>query len=146
MSGLTDVKTISEEEAISKGLLQYIGEDVDKVYIEKVKSLVLRKELIEEKAKDLNIIYTPIHGSGLMPIKRALTELGFENLNIVKLPKFNVLKYILEDDSWFVVRPSGTEPKMKIYLSVVGESLKDSEEKIGNFKNSVMDKINSILG
>lgn len=146
MSGLTDVKTISEEEAISKGLLQYIGEDVDKVYIEKVKSLVLRKELIEEKAKDLNIIYTPIHGSGLMPIKRALTELGFENLNIVKLPKSNVLKYILEDDSWFVVRPSGTEPKMKIYLSVVGESLKDSEEKIGNFKNSVMDKINSILG
>lgn len=79
-----DVKTISEEEAISKGLLQYIGENIDKVYIEKVKSLSLRKELIKEKAKDLNIIYTPIHGSGLMPIKRVLTELGFENLNIVK--------------------------------------------------------------
>ena len=397
----SDVKTISEEEAVSNGLLQYIGEDIDKVYIEKVKSLVLRKELIEEKAKDLNIIYTPIHGSGLMPIKRALTELGFENLNIVKeqekpdgnfptapypnpedksvfnialdmaresnpdiifgtdpdcdrigvvvkdnsgeykvltgnqtgmllahymlksltdrgelpknsaviktivttegvrkivesfgaelidtltgfkyigekikefeetnsnsfifgleesygylagtfvrdkdaviaavlitemtlyykeegltlyealiklyeeygftkeelisielqgkegqekiancldtlrmdkltevngisvskafdyklseetiygnetlvseinLPKSNVLKYILEDDSWFVVRPSGTEPKMKVYLSVVGESLKDSEEKLINFKKSVMDKINSILG
>ena len=58
-----DVKTVSEEEAISKGLLKYIGEDVDKVYIEKVKSLSLRKELIKEKAKDLNIIYTPIHGS-----------------------------------------------------------------------------------
>ena len=397
----SDVKTISEEEALSNGLLQYIGEDIDKVYIEKVKSLVLRKELIEEKAKELNIIYTPIHGSGLMPIKRALTELGFENLNIVKeqenpdgnfptapypnpedksvfnialdmarennpdiifgtdpdcdrigvvvkdnsgeykvltgnqtgmllahymlksltdrnelpknsaviktivttegvrkivesfgaelidtltgfkyigekikefeetnsnsfifgleesygylagtfvrdkdaviaavlitemtlyykeegltlyealiklyeeygftkeelisielqgkegqekiancldtlrmdklteingvtvskafdyklseetiygnetlvseinLPKSNVLKYILEDDSWFVVRPSGTEPKMKVYLSVLGESLKDSEEKLINFKKSVMDKINSILG
>ena len=76
--------TVSEEEAISKGLLKYIGEDVDKVYIEKVKSLSLRKELIKEKAKDLNIIYTPIHGSGLMPIRRVLTELGFENLNIVK--------------------------------------------------------------
>lgn len=75
----SDVKTISEEESISKGLLQYIGEDIDKV-----KSLILRKELIEEKAKELNIIYTPIYGSGLMPIKRALTELGFENLNIVK--------------------------------------------------------------
>ena len=50
-----DVKKISEEDAISKGLLQYIGEEVDKVYIEKVKDLVLRKELIEEKAKDLNI-------------------------------------------------------------------------------------------
>ena len=269
-----DVKKISEEDAISKGLLQYIGEEVDKVYIEKVKDLVLRKELIEEKAKDLNIIYTPIHGSGLMPIKRALTELGFENLNIVKeqempdgnfptasypnpedksvfnialemalyykeegltlyealvklyeeygftqeelisielqgkegqekiancldtlrkdkltevngvkvakafdyklseeitytldknidncnqaeaqesvtainLPTSNVLKYILEDDSWFVVRPSGTEPKMKVYLSVVGSSLNDSEEKLNNFKNAVMDKINGILG
>ena len=79
-----DVKTISEEEAMKKGLLQYIGEDIDKVYIEKVKSLILRKELVNEKAKDLNIIYTPIHGSGLMPIKRVLTELGFEKLSIVK--------------------------------------------------------------
>ena len=79
-----DVKTISEEEAMEKGLLQYIGEDIDKVYIEKVKSLILRKELVNEKAKDINIIYTPIHGSGLMPIKRVLTELGFEKISIVK--------------------------------------------------------------
>ena len=63
----------------------------------------------------------------------------------IKLPKSNVLKYILEDDSWFVVRPSGTEPKMKIYLSVVGESLKDSEEKLNNFKSSVMNKIGYII-
>lgn len=79
-----DVKIVTEEEAIEKGLLQYIGEDIDKLYIEKVKSLILRKELVEEKAKDLNIIYTPIHGSGLMPIKRVLSELGFKNINIVK--------------------------------------------------------------
>ena len=52
---------------------------------------------------------------------------------------------ILEDDSWFVVRPSGTEPKMKIYLSVVGKSLGDSEEKLNKFKNIVMEKINNIL-
>ena len=64
---------------------------------------------------------------------------------LIKLPKSNVLKYILEDDSWFVVRPSGTEPKMKIYLSVEGKSLKDSEEKLNSFKNSVMNRINNIL-
>ena len=64
---------------------------------------------------------------------------------LIKLPKSNVLKYILEDDSWFVVRPSGTEPKMKVYLSVVGESLKVSEEKLNSFKNSVMNRINNIL-
>ena len=75
------------------------------------------------------------------------TTYGNETLvSEIKLPKSNVLKYILEDDSWFVVRPSGTEPKMKIYLSVVGDSLKDSEEKLINFKKSVMDKINNILG
>ena len=64
---------------------------------------------------------------------------------LIKLPKSNVLKYILEDDSWFVVRPSGTESKMKIYLSVVGKSLNDSEEKLNSFKNSVMNRINNIL-
>ena len=64
---------------------------------------------------------------------------------LIKLPKSNVLKYILEDDSWFVVRPSGTEPKMKVYLSIVGESLKSSEEKINAFKEDVMNKINNIL-
>ena len=66
-------------------------------------------------------------------------------VSTIKLPKSNVLKYILEDDSWFVVRPSGTEPKMKIYLSVVGKSLGDSEEKLNKFKNIVMEKINNIL-
>ncbi|WP_221372255.1 phospho-sugar mutase [Clostridium perfringens] len=63
----------------------------------------------------------------------------------VKLPKSNVLKYVLEDDSWFVVRPSGTEPKMKIYLSVKGSSLEDSKEKSENFKNAIMELINAKL-
>lgn len=74
------------------------------------------------------------------------TVYGSETLiSAINLPKSNVLKYILEDDSWFVVRPSGTEPKMKIYLSVVGKSLDDSEEKLNKFKNVIMKKINNIL-
>lgn len=76
-------------------------------------------------------------------------EVSYENNDVTKseinLLKSNVLKYILEDDSWFVVRPSGTEPKMKVYLSIVGESLKSSEEKINAFKEDVMDKISNIL-
>ena len=393
------IKTITEGEAVEKGLLNYIGEDVDKAYIDKVKSLTIREELVKNDAKDLKIIYTPIHGSGNIPVRRVLKELGYENVKVVKeqelpdgnfptapypnpemaqvfelaldmakneapdiifgtdpdcdrigvvvnlgngeykvltgnqtgllltdyilgslketgklpengvviktivttegarkiaegygveimdvltgfkyigekiqqfntagdkkylfgfeesygylagefvrdkdaviasmliaemtlyyknkgmslyealiklyekygffkedlvsielkgkegaekisecidslrnealtevdgvkvvtkldyklkveenlltsekkdinLPTSNVLKYILEDDSWFVVRPSGTEPKMKIYLSVVGKSLKDSEEKLNSFKNSVMNRINNIL-
>ena len=63
----------------------------------------------------------------------------------INLPKSNVLKFILEDGSSFVVRPSGTEPKMKVYLAVKGNSLENSEEKIEKFKNSVMEIINSKL-
>ncbi|AQM59273.1 phospho-sugar mutase [Clostridium baratii] len=78
------IKNITEEEAIEKGLLNYIGEDVDKAYIEKVKGLTIREDLVKDNAKDLKIIYTPIHGSGNIPVRRVLNELGYENLTVVK--------------------------------------------------------------
>lgn len=55
----------------------------------------------------------------------------------VKLPKENVLCFILEDESWFCLRPSGTEPKLKIYFSVAGNSLEASQMKMNSLKNSV---------
>lgn len=79
-----NIKTINEEEAVYKNLLQYVGEEVDKVYIERVKALSIRKKLINEDAKNLNIIYTPIHGAGNIPIRTVLKELGYENLKVVK--------------------------------------------------------------
>ena len=84
VSDFSMIKTMSEEEALNKGLLKMIGEDVDKVYIEKVKSLAINTELVKEKAKDLKIIYTPIHGSGNIPVRRVLKELGYENVKVVK--------------------------------------------------------------
>lgn len=84
VSDFSMIKTISEGEALNKGLLKMIGEDVDKVYIEKVKSLAINTELVKEKAKDLKIIYTPIHGSGNIPVRRVLKELGYENVKVVK--------------------------------------------------------------
>lgn len=84
VSDFSQVKKIPIEEAKSKGLLNIIGEEIDKSYIDKVKSLTIRKELIKEKAKDLKIIYTPIHGSGNIPVRRALKELGYENVFVVK--------------------------------------------------------------
>ena len=78
------IKNMSEEEALNKGLLVYIGEDVDKAYIDEVKNLTIRKELVKEKAKDLKIIYTPIHGSGTIPVRRVLSELGYSNVKVVK--------------------------------------------------------------
>lgn len=78
------IKSISEEEAIAKKLLVYIGEDIDKLYIDAAKGLTIRKELVKEKAKDLKVIYTPIHGSGNMPVRRVLKELGYTGVSVVK--------------------------------------------------------------
>jgi phosphoglucomutase len=80
----TKVKTIAKEVALEKGLLNIIGEDIDKAYIDRVKALTVREGLVKESAKDLKIIYTPIHGSGNLPIRRVLKELGYSNVNVVK--------------------------------------------------------------
>lgn len=78
------IKSVTEEEALNKELLVYIGEYVDKAYIEKAKALTIRKNLVNEKANDLKVIYTPIHGSGNMPVRRILKELGYNNVFVVK--------------------------------------------------------------
>ncbi|MEW8955873.1 phospho-sugar mutase, partial [Clostridium sp.] len=84
VEGFEDVKHISEKEAMDKGLLNYIESKIDESYIEKVKGLTIRKDLVSNKSENLNIIYTPIHGSGLMPINRVLRDLGYSNLTIVE--------------------------------------------------------------
>ena len=60
------------------------------------------------------------------------------------LPKSNVLKYILENDSWFVLRPSGTEPKMKVYINTNGDSKEKALELSNEISEKVMDIINKI--
>jgi phosphoglucomutase len=78
------IKKITIEEAKNRGLLNIIGEEIDKSYIDKVKALTIRENLVKKQAKDLKIIYTPIHGAGNMPIRRVLRELGYENVFVVK--------------------------------------------------------------
>ena len=60
------------------------------------------------------------------------------------LPQSNVLKFVLEDGSWFVLRPSGTEPKLKIYIGVKGTSLEDSSRKNQVIKDQIITMINNI--
>ncbi len=84
INSFDEINTINEEEALEKGLLVYIGEEVDKAYIDAVKGLTIRKDLVKEKAKDLKVIYTPIHGSGNMPVRRVLNELGYTGVSVVK--------------------------------------------------------------
>ncbi len=65
-------------------LLNIIGEKVDKKFIDTLKGHTIRKDLVKENAKDLKSIYTPIHGTGLMPVTRILKELRYEKLHVVK--------------------------------------------------------------
>ena len=80
----TSPKTMPKEDAVKAGLYQVIGEDVDNAYVEEVKSQVLHPEAIKAAAGDLKIVYTPLHGTGNIPVRRVLAELGFENVYIVK--------------------------------------------------------------
>lgn len=78
-----EIKTISKVEAVEKGLYNVIGEEIDNEYINELKKLVLNKDVISKVQKDLKIVYTPLHGTGNIPVKRILRELGFENVYVV---------------------------------------------------------------
>ncbi len=77
------IKTMSKEEAIEKGLYNTVLEEIDSKYIEELKGLSLNKDIIKEQAKNLKIVYTPLHGTGAKPVKRILGELGFEEVYVV---------------------------------------------------------------
>ena len=78
-----EIKTISKEEAIRKGLFNIIGKEMDDKYIDTLKRLVLNPEIVKEEGKKLKIVYTPLHGTGNTVASRLLKELGFENVYVV---------------------------------------------------------------
>ena len=75
-----DVRFTEKEDALEKGLLRVIGKEVDDPYIEELKKHVLHPEAIAAEGKNLRIVYTPLHGTGLIPSLRVLSELGFEDV------------------------------------------------------------------
>lgn len=80
---LSTVKTTSEEEALRSGKYQVIGKEIDDKYIENVKAQVVNQDAIDRMQKDITIIYTPLHGTGNIPARRVMKELGFENVYVV---------------------------------------------------------------
>lgn len=82
-----EIKILDENEALKLKKLEYIGEKIDSTYIENVKNLVIRKDLVKNNSNNLKIVYTPLHGSGYVPIVRVLNELGFNNLMVVEEQK-----------------------------------------------------------
>lgn len=78
-----EVKIMKKEDAEAEGLYQVIGEEIDQRYMQELKKLVLNPQVIQEQAKDLKIVYTPLHGTGNLPVRRILKELGFEQVYVV---------------------------------------------------------------
>ena len=80
----TDCVLMDEKEALEKGLLKIIGDkEVDDDYMAEEKTLVVQPEMLARVGKKLSIVYTPLHGSGNVPVRRILKELGIEKLAVV---------------------------------------------------------------
>ena len=79
----SEIKEISKEEAIEKGLFNIVGTEMDDKYINTLKALILNPEIVKEQGKDLKVVYTPLHGTGNTVAERLLKEIGIQNLYVV---------------------------------------------------------------
>ena len=77
------VKTMEKADAAAAGLYQEIDTEIDEAYMEELKKQSIHPEVISEMAKDFTIVYTPLHGTGNIPVRRVLKELGFEKVYVV---------------------------------------------------------------
>lgn len=100
IKNFSDITVMDERKAIDNELLIYIGKGIDNEYIGRVKSLSLRDE---EVNKDIVIVYTPLNGTGNIPVRRVLREKGFENVHVVQEqenpdPNFPTIDYPNPED------------------------------------------------
>ena len=82
VTSFDQVKTMDKDAAIAAGLYNVISDDIDEGYFAELRKLSIHPEIIKDMAKDIKIVYTPLHGTGLRPVKRVLEDLGFENVYI----------------------------------------------------------------
>ena len=120
-------------------------------YIEDLVNIVLEGAVGEAKIKEIiatlrNKLPLQIGTYNVITVEDYLVSTRYmaDAKEPLDLPKSNVLKFFLEDGSWFVLRPSGTEPKLKIYIGVLGSSLAGAKEKNQTIKNEVLSIINRI--
>ncbi len=98
-----DVKTMSKEDAMAAGLYQVIGQEIDDAYMEELKKQIIHPEIIKEVADDIKIVYSPFNGTGNVPARRILAELGFKHVYVVPEqempdPNFTTLDYPNPED------------------------------------------------
>ena len=83
VTDFASIKMMDRAEAEEKGLFHVIGKEIDDRYMEELKKLVLSPDVIKEMADSLKIVYTPLHGTGNLPVRRVLKELGFTQVQVV---------------------------------------------------------------
>ncbi len=103
VTDFADIRMMGRAEAEEKGLFRVIGQEIDDRYMEELKKLVLSPESIRKMADSLKIVYTPLHGTGNLPVRRVLRELGFTNVQVVpeqELPdgNFSTVSYPNPED------------------------------------------------
>ncbi len=98
-----EVKTMDKEAAVSAGLYQVIGKEIDDAYMAELKKQIIHPEIIQEVADDIKIVYSPFNGTGNVPVRRILSELGFKHVYVVPEqempdPDFTTLEYPNPED------------------------------------------------
>ncbi len=98
-----DCKTMDKEAAVQAGLYQVIGKEIDDLYMVELKKQIIHPDVIQEVAEDIKIVYTPLSGTGNLPVRRVLAELGFKNVYVVPEqenpdPNFTTLDYPNPED------------------------------------------------
>ena len=98
-----EVKTMSKEDAIAQGLYVSFGTEIDDKYMVELKKQIIHQDVIDEMADKFSIVYTPFHGTGNLPVRRVLKELGFKNVYVVPEqeapdPDFTTLEYPNPED------------------------------------------------
>ncbi|MCM1191801.1 MAG: phospho-sugar mutase [Butyrivibrio sp.] len=96
-------KTMEKEAAAAAGLYQVIGREIDDKYMAELKKQIIHPDVIQEMAEDIKIVYTPLCGTGNLPVRRVLSELGFKNVYVVPEqenpdPDFTTLDYPNPED------------------------------------------------
>ncbi len=84
LTNVEDIRTTDFDQAVTDGLIKWVGKEVEDAYYDAILSKTVSPEFCKENGDELKIVYTPIHGTGLIPCKRALSDLGFNNVLIVQ--------------------------------------------------------------
>ena len=103
VTDITTAKTMDLEDAKKAGLYNVIGKEIDDAYMAELKKQIIHPDVIKEMADDIKIVYSPFHGTGNVPVRRILSELGFKNVYVVPEqelpdPDFTTLEYPNPED------------------------------------------------